>query len=98
MCLPCIKFITFSMSYLGFMVLLIISSLRFIQLDLTDGLFSDLYPAFKHNYENYINNHNLTYKFPIADFYIRNTKPNSIDIAICVWLLGNKKKCFNTIL
>lgn len=87
MCLPCIKFITFTFSYLGFIVLLVLSSLRIVNNDLGEGSFKQMY---NDSYEKYLVYYekNLTYKFPTKDFYIRTTQPNSIDLAICIWLLG----------
>lgn len=87
MCLPCIKFITFTISYLTFIVLLVLSSLRIVQKDLDEGAFSAMYNQSYQKYLIYMKK-NLTYKFPTNDFYIRTTQPNNVDLAICIWLLG----------
>lgn len=89
MCLPCIKFITFTISYITFIVLLVLSSLRIVQRDLDEGLFSHHYNESYEKYQIYMKKE-LKYKFPTNDFHIRTTQPNNVDLAICVWLLGSK--------
>lgn len=89
--LPCIKFITFTASYITLMVLLVLSSLRVENKDLDEGSFKDLYNHTYESYQIYIKR-NLTYKFQTENFFIRNTRPNNIDLTICVWLLGSTLK------
>lgn len=86
--LPCVKFVTFTTSYIAFVVLLVLSSLRVEQRDLDEGRFSELYNESYEKYLIYHENENLTYKFFPKDFYIRSTTPSSIDIVVCIWLLG----------
>ena len=86
--LPCIKFITFTLSYTLFIVMMVIVSLRLQQDYSTYEKFSHSYPNFFENYTNYFENKNLSIRFGASDFFIRNTIPNSLDLVVCIWLFG----------
>lgn len=88
MSLPCIKFITFTTSYLAFIGMLIASSILFEEEEKNREKFSISYPQYFENYTQYFKNNNLTYRFETSDFYIRKNDVNNLDIAICVWLIG----------
>jgi len=86
--LPCIKFITFTLSYITFLVLLIVVSLRF-EYDYSAYVqFSKAYQDRVLNYTNYINNEDIAIRFVPTDFYIRIDMPSPLDLVVCVWLLG----------
>lgn len=86
MCLPCIKFISFTVSYFTFIGLIIASTVLF-RVEESEK-FSDAFHVFYENYTKYHENHELKYRFETNNFYLRNNKPNFLDICICVWLLG----------
>lgn len=88
MCLPSIKFITFTISYIVFIIMLVASSLQFAEEEKQREKFSTFYPEYLNNFTLYFKNENLKYKFETEDFYIRNNVFRNIDLAICVWLIG----------
>ena len=88
MCLPYIKFITYTISYLLFILLVVISSLIAPNDEKHRDKFSVFYPEYAEIYHKYVENEHLTYKFPTNDFFIRNYKPSVLDVVICVWLFG----------
>lgn len=89
---PCIKFIAYTTSYIVFIGLVVISSLRFPSDDLTDYKFSEHYETRFENFSSYVHS-NLTYRFQVDDFIIRDSQPNVIDCFITIWILG---KVFET--
>jgi len=86
--LPCIKFITFTLSYITFLVLIIATSLRLDDENSLNAQFSKLYPDRMVNYTNYINNNAVGIRFVPSDFYLRNDTPVSLDLVVCIWLFG----------
>ena len=90
MSLPCIKFFTYTISYLLFILIIIVSSLEDIQTTpQADAiLFSDTYSSVFKNYKDYVDNPGIKVRFEVADFYIRDHSPNYLDIAICIYLTG----------
>ncbi len=90
MSLPCIKFFTYTVSYIFFIVMVLVSSLdKFASPAQEDILkFSTGYPNLFQNYTDYVNNPNISQKFYPKDFYLRHHGPDYLDIAICVYLLG----------
>ena len=88
MCLPFIKFFSYSISYLAFIGMIIAASLQFPEDQRLRERFSSVYPHYKENFTKYTENHELTYRFEAPDFYFRSSKPYNIDMAICLWLLG----------
>lgn len=84
---PCIKFIAYTTSYIVFVGLVVISSLRFPNDDLTDYKFSEHFELRMINFTNYVNS-NLTYHFQVNDFMIRDNQPNIIDCFITIWIFG----------
>ncbi len=88
MSLPYIKFITNILSYLLFIVLIVISSLKDPNNEMKRDKFSVVYHDRVEIFENYVENHDLTYRFEVHDFFIRNEEPFVVDVIICVWLLG----------
>ena len=88
MSLPFIKFFTFTISYIGFVFMIISSSLQLQNEQKNRERFSKIYEEHVLNYSAYINNSELKYKFKTDDFFIRKNNPDYLDIAICIWLLG----------
>ena len=88
MCLPFIKFLTFTISYMGFVCMIIASSLQFESDQKHRERFSHVYPDFHENFTAYVENEELHYRFEAPDFYIRKNQPDYLDIAICIWLFG----------
>ena len=93
MSLPCIKFFTYTISYFIFLCLVLLSSL---DIDLNTAnekqntiQFSVAYSNSLDNYTDYIENTEIEYRFAPTDFFIRQHTPNYLDIAICIYLLGN---------
>lgn len=86
--MPYIKFISFTVSYLAFIVLLIISDLQYASDEDMDEKLSVIFSQYYPYYLRYINNTNLTYRFPATDMYIRRDMPYFIDIIICIWVFG----------
>ena len=89
MSLPYIKFITNILSYLLFIVLIVISSLKDPDNERHRDKFSVIYRDRVDIFEHYVENHDLIYRFHVNDFYFRKDEPFVVDIIICVWLLGN---------
>jgi hypothetical protein len=86
---PFLKFISHTISYFCFIAMIIISSLTFAEDQKNRDRFSLVYPQFNASFVNYINNQSFKYRFPTYDFYIRSHKPNQLDLAITIWILGN---------
>lgn len=69
--------------------MIIVSSLDLSETSENDLIkFSVAYSDYMQNYTDYIENVNIRHRFEPTDFYIRNHKPNYLDIAICIYLLG----------
>jgi hypothetical protein len=88
MSLPYIKFVTFTISYLFFILLILISSLQLPEKEKQTHKFSEVFHDRLDLFEHYVENHELTYRFEVNDFHIRPHHPFVVDIIICVWLLG----------
>lgn len=88
MSLPCIKFVSFTVSYIVFACMVVLSSLRFGENYSNLEQFSRTYPERFENYTNYFENPHLKYRFVVKDFFIRPNEPNILDLLICIWLLG----------
>lgn len=86
---PCIKFVSYIISYLVLVGLLVISTLQFSDEEANKQKFSDCFPTFLNNFTNYANNERLTYRFEVSDFYLRMEKPTLLDMIISVWILGS---------
>jgi len=85
---PFVKFITFTTSYVILVFLVLYSSLHF-PMDEVDRLqFSLEFPEFFENFTVYTSNSNLTYHFPVNDFFMRRNMPSMSDIILCIWLIG----------
>jgi hypothetical protein len=95
MCLPCVKFITFAASYIFFLIVIILASFRLFQQPIDYKKFSHAYSHLFPNYTAYAKNDALKIKFEPVDFYFRSDQPFSLDILICVWLLGDFEFRFN---
>lgn len=85
---PFVKFITFALSYVVLVLLVLYSSLQFPSDELNHEQFSVYYPEHYYNYTVYVNNEKLTYRFEVDDFFIRKSRPSISDIIICIWLAG----------
>src|SRR5689334_331159 len=90
MSLPCIRFVSFTLSYLTFIILITASSLQFAANEkYTKSRLSQSFPdQFQNYYVNYSQRTDLAIKFPTNDFYIRHSTPLRLDIAICIFILG----------
>jgi hypothetical protein len=88
MCQPCVKFISHTITYIVFILLIIISSLQFAQDEKQARKFSNLYPALMPNFTDYVNNVYLKYRFNENDFYLRSSFPSNIDFVISIWIFG----------
>ena len=90
MSLPFIKFYYYTISYLIFICLILISSFQNIQNIIAEEKLSIHFSEYYDDFNSYVNNKNLTYRFPVYDFCLRkNDVPNIVDILICIMLLGN---------
>jgi hypothetical protein len=89
MSLPFIKFITNILSYLIFVILIVISSLKNPDNQKHRDKFSVVYHDRLDIFKHYVENHDLTYRFQVDDFYFRKDQVFVVDIIICVWLLGS---------
>jgi hypothetical protein len=85
---PFVKFITFTTSYVILVFLVLYSSLHFPMDEVNRVQFSVEYPEFYENFTVYTSNSNLTYYFPVNDFFIRRNTPSMPDIILCIWLIG----------
>jgi hypothetical protein len=93
MSLPFIKFASHTISYIFFMILIIISSVLFSS-DLNSSIsFSTLLNS-SNLWQNYTyiqqksQTDNFKYIFELKDFHIRKSTPSFVDILITVWVLG----------
>lgn len=88
---PCVKFISHTVSYAGFMVMIIVSSFQFSdeQKNLVD-FYEFLPPNLTMMYEMYMENSALKYRFdfPEVHFKIRHDKPTVMDVLITIWIAG----------
>jgi len=86
---PFVKFLSHTISYMIFIVLLIVSSVKFSSEQMSTKKFSDFLPEnLFSNYTTYANRDDLEYKFEFSDFYIRMDQPSEMDIAITIWIIG----------
>lgn len=91
MCLPFIKFLTCTISYFIFVLLVVISSLMCPEQQKGRLRFSTIFPEYAAifgNYSHLQSNHEYKYIFPTPDFYIREHDYEILDFVICIWLLG----------
>ncbi len=86
---PCIKFVAHTIMYLVFVVLIMISSLQFTNQEKNESRFSKHYPNLTVTMETYVNNTDLPYRAAFADFYLRPSLPNQLDIVINIWIIGD---------
>ena len=86
--LPYIKFLSFSVSYLAFIVILIASDFQYAAVESESEKLSVSFSQYYENYVSYAENKNLTYRFPATDMYFRRDMPHYIDIVICIWVFG----------
>ena len=85
---PCIKFVTFLLTYLVFVGILLASSLNTYGEKIKRAKFSTEYPFYLENFTHYATSEQLKYRFIAEDFYIRVNKPFTIDIIACIWFFG----------
>lgn len=85
---------SFTISYSVFLIILIISSIQYALDEQYNLKLSVAYEKYFKNYTHYINNKELTYRFPARDMYIRRDAPSYIDITVCIWIVG---LCFREI-
>ena len=88
MCLPYIKFFSHTISYITFIIMVLISSLMFPINELGCQRFSAQFAHYYENYSAYASNEHYRYRFTLADFTVRQCQLRAIDVAVCVWLLG----------
>ena len=89
---PCIKFITFILTYLFFLGILLATSLYTTGEKIERVKFSEGYSSYLANFTHYTGNEHLKYRFIAEDFYIRVNKPFTIDLIACIWFFGKKNK------
>ena len=88
MSLPFIKFISYTISYIVFIGILVASSNQF-EIDESNRVkLSILHKKYFVNYTSYTKDKKLTYRFQASDMYLRSDTPTEIDIIICAWLIG----------
>jgi hypothetical protein len=90
---PCIKFISHTISYMAFIIMLIISSLQFAAeqqdtIKLSSFLNMSHSPIFFNNYTSYVERTDIPEHYKFSDFSIRIDRPSSLDIAITIWIIG----------
>ena len=86
---PCIKFIAHTITYLAFIIMIILSSLQFSVEEGTSSRFSEhLDKILYKNYTQYRLNDKLVFKFDFIDFFIRKNKPTALDLTITIWITG----------
>ena len=96
---PLVKFTTHTISYMIFIILIIISSIFYSSFSNLSGYGkfsdylneenSDFYKNYKSFTESYqLNSTNFSYPFILNDFHMRQNKPNIIDIAITIYIVG----------
>lgn len=88
---PCVKFMSHTISYAGFMIMIIVSSFQFSDEQKNLIEFYEYLPSnLTLKYENYMKNNDLKYRldFPIYRFKIRHDKPTVMDILITIWIAG----------
>ncbi len=71
------------------MLLMSLSFLVYSGDEINREKFSVAYPEYFENYTQYNENEHLEIKFKPKDFFIRNHKPYTLDIVICIWIFGN---------
>jgi hypothetical protein len=64
------------------------SDLQYAALQNSTEKFSVIYSQYYETYLSYVENTNLTYRFPATDMYFRRDMPFNIDIIICIWVFG----------
>lgn len=88
---PCIKFLSHTISYLIFILIIIISSIQFSEEQKnTIKLSEHLTDFFFKNFSAYMSKKDLKYKleFEDIDFSIRRDCPSAIDIFITIFIFG----------
>lgn len=85
---PCVKFISHTITYMIFIILIIVSSVKFSEEQKESVKFSKLMPEnLYNNYTSYVSLP-IDYKFEFVDFWVRNHVPSELDIAITIWIIG----------
>lgn len=88
---PCIKFLSHTISYLIFILIIIISSIQFSEEQKnTIKLSEHLTEIYLKNFSTYMSKKDLKYKleFEDIDFSIRRDSPSVIDIFITIFIVG----------
>ena len=76
--------------------MIIVSSLQFADEQKKLDRFSLNFTNYSVIFKNYSLNNKFEYRFNVTDFYIRNSAPSNLDIAINIWIIGKlKARCFN---
>lgn len=88
---PCVKFISHTLTYMVFIIMIIVSSVQFSEEQKNTKKFSNHLPnVFYNNYTTYSLNKTLIHKlhFRNLDFSLRRDQPSEMDIAITIWIIG----------
>ena len=85
---PCIKFLSHTVSYAVFIIMIIVSSITFSEEQRNREKFSIKFAERFDNYTEYFLQADFKYKFPLIDFYMRMSRPSHLDIAISIWIIG----------
>lgn len=88
---PCVKFLSHTVSYMAFILMIIISSIQFSEEEKATMRLHELLPNnLSVNYSSYLAFQNIKYKFETRNenFPIRRDRPSLMDILISIWIAG----------
>jgi hypothetical protein len=89
---PCVKFLSHTVSYIIFIIMLITSSIQLSNEQAYLEKFSAFIGDYFQNYTTYQNGStfsmNMTYHFKLNDFFIRMHKPSELDVTLTIMIIG----------
>jgi hypothetical protein len=95
---PCVKFLSHTITYVVFILMLIISSIQFSSEEKATKRMLEILPDnLTYNYTAYMENQSLKYRFNVVnlDFPVRRDKPSAMDVFISIWIAGIVLSLFN---
>ena len=85
---PCVKFVSHSLSYIVFIIIIVISSTKFADFESSTQKFSSIFPKYTSNMTDYVNRSDLGYRYFNNDFYLRPSAPGYLDVILTIWIVG----------
>lgn len=86
---PCVKFLSHTISYMIFILMLVLSSIKYYQETKCAISFSSLLgKSLYANFTTYFKKDSLKYKFNSEDFILRVDQPDEMGVIMTIWIAG----------